>query len=124
MAPLAPFRVRTLFFDFADQLNLPTLALLKVLKLEFRGMPSSEVRLGRWVDKLGIYAERFEEIFETKFERVARNPRVLAFVGNSFNLASAIRLESRKLEAEAASFRARAKVAFKKRPETPAESQS
>ena len=64
------------------------------------------------VDKLGTYAERFEELFESRFQRVARNPRVLAFVGNSLNFASAIRIESRKLETEIASFRARARLAM------------
>lgn len=71
------------------------------------------------LDKLGACAERFEELFETRFERIARDRRVLAFVGSSLNYASAMRIESRKLEAEVASFRARAKVAIGKGQKAP-----
>lgn len=66
------------------------------------------------IDKLDAFAERFEKGFELRFERVARNPRILAFVGSSLNFASAVRLESRQLESEVASFRARAKIEFMK----------
>jgi pantoate kinase len=86
------------------------LAFLKVLGVDFRHMPSAEFLF----DKLGTYAERFEEVFETRFERLARDPRVLAFVGSSLNFASAMRIETRKIEVEVASFRARAKLAMRK----------
>ena len=88
--------------------KIDSAGLLETSRRRIQRMPSAEFL----IDKLGEYAERFEEVFETRFERVARNPRVLAFVGSSLNFASAMRIESRKLGAEAASFRARAKLAF------------
>jgi pantoate kinase len=77
-------------------------------------MPKSTTGDSLLIDKIGTFAVRFEEIFETRFERVARDPRVLAFFGSSLNFASALRLESQKLETEVASFRTRAKLAFLK----------
>ena len=59
--------------------------------------------------KITVLAERFEESFELRFERFARDPKVLAFAANSLNAASLLKIEIRKIEREFSSFRARLK---------------
>lgn len=57
--------------------------------------------------RLGQYVEKLERNFEVRFESVARDPRLLAFVASSINLAAFVRIENRKLKNELTSLRAR-----------------
>lgn len=65
---------------------------------------------GRLSNSVSELAARLEEGFETRFESIARDPKVLAFVASSLNYATNLRLEARKFEIEISSLKLRLKL--------------
>lgn len=65
--------------------------------------------LSKIKSKIKSGAESLELQIEMRFEKFARDQRVLAFVGQSLNHASQLRLDLKTFKREVASFRARAK---------------
>lgn len=63
--------------------------------------------LKRVLDRAGELGSSFEENFDSRFQRIARDPKVLAFIASSLNYVSASRLEFAKLEDEIAGIRSR-----------------
>ncbi len=70
------------------------------------GEPKDKL-LKRLFDRAGALGASFEEGFDSRFQRIARDPKVLAFIASSLNYVSASRLELAKFEDEISSIRSR-----------------
>lgn len=63
--------------------------------------------LGNLLKRASELGSSFEEKFDSRFQRIARDPKLLAFLASSMNYVSSSRLELAKFEDELAAIRTR-----------------